>query len=560
MKNVISDTVVSGSGWSVTGSVIAVDQLRPCATDLTADAATYRANDPAPYQCRRFLQIPFAVPPMGALRFEAAVFAPLVGSYDARDGRVVPYQEGPNEEGTDGRPQDGLLVGNFNSEALGARESEDCLTMNVYSPLVPNANAPTMVFIRGGGGDLNSNLSPYLQADGLGSMGGVVFMPDYRNGALGALDENGHNISDLLVAWQWVLAHGAEFGANLSRIIISGSSFGAESAQYLCQRLTGTTGFAGGWIFSGGAARRIGVEGYLGYSSSTVFEGVKRSLMCEAPFTRDISGTFETAQAAIDANGFDWAVKYAFPADMINKAHTGANLWARSDAGVDPRPWEGIKAVTEPMIFQTVENEANLLGITQDTQTLGFSRFRQNNLANRFGQSRLQAAAFWPLKAVAELDRFLYCFGTFNYQAYRMSKNHAGASARVVWNYKSDGNGGDYAGHTSDASYFTGNSDWQAGLIGEEVQLYYKDLWMQEACMNALLNFAENLDPNVRHSGASRGLFAVEPALSIPLTTGEDWTVLGNTTGNANSSPATATQYQFFGTYPSVCYANTDPV
>lgn len=74
----------------------------------------------------RFLGIPYALPPVGALRFRPPEPAPPAASHDARQFGAVC----PQETGTDYRLN-------------RATESEDCLFLNVFTPSVKEVGEPS---------------------------------------------------------------------------------------------------------------------------------------------------------------------------------------------------------------------------------------------------------------------------------------------------------------------------------------------------------------------------------------------------------------------------------
>jgi para-nitrobenzyl esterase len=84
-----------------------------------------------------FRGIPFAKPPVGTLRFAAPEAPePWSGVRSARDfGPSAPQTEVPLAASF------GLQVG---------EQSEDCLTLNVFTPAADGARRPVMVWIHGG--------------------------------------------------------------------------------------------------------------------------------------------------------------------------------------------------------------------------------------------------------------------------------------------------------------------------------------------------------------------------------------------------------------------------
>ena len=174
------------------------------------------------YGGRAFLGIPFAAPPVGDLRWSPpSPPAPFSGTFQATSfGPACPQicDLPPNT-----CPLDGT--------------SEDCLTLEVYTPLVPSASPsgyPVMLFYYGGdfvqGG---AGVTLYSGLYMVNTSGIVLVVINYRLGALGFLHtaELGGNyaIMDQTYALQWTRDNIAAFGGDPSRVTIFGQSAGAMS-------------------------------------------------------------------------------------------------------------------------------------------------------------------------------------------------------------------------------------------------------------------------------------------------------------------------------------------
>lgn len=165
----------------------------------------------------RFLGIPYAVPPVGALRW------------------TPPQAYGTFPGGTLHANQ----FGNICPQASGATVvgNEDCLYLNVYAPASGGSNLPVMVWIHGGGlieGASNSYNPQWLVKQGV-----IVVSLNYRLGYLGffaqtSIDAEGHEagnygLMDQQLALQWVQTNIAAFGGNPSQVTIFGQSAGGQS-------------------------------------------------------------------------------------------------------------------------------------------------------------------------------------------------------------------------------------------------------------------------------------------------------------------------------------------
>jgi para-nitrobenzyl esterase len=168
----------------------------------------------------RYLGIPYAVPPVGPLRW-------------------MPPQPHGRWHGVLQATQ----FGNFCTQSgLG---SEDCLYLNVYTPSQKkNQNKhhglPVMVWIHGGG--LVSGGGGLYDPGRMVELGGVIVVTiNYRLGYLGffahpAIDAEGHlngnyGLMDQQLALKWVQNNIAAFGGDPKRVTIFGESAGGLSVQ-----------------------------------------------------------------------------------------------------------------------------------------------------------------------------------------------------------------------------------------------------------------------------------------------------------------------------------------
>ena len=123
--------------------------------------------------------------------------------------------------------------------------SEDCLYLNVWTTSAPDARAPVMVWIHGGG--LTSGHGGEVTYDGaaLAKRGVVLVTINYRLGPLGYLAhpllaaESEHHASgnygllDQVAALRWVQKNINRFGGDPDRVTIFGESAGSWSVHHL---------------------------------------------------------------------------------------------------------------------------------------------------------------------------------------------------------------------------------------------------------------------------------------------------------------------------------------
>lgn len=122
----------------------------------------------------------------------------------------------------------------------GQSESEDCLTLNIWTPAADGQLRPVLFYIHGGGFTSGSGAGPTTADSAFASEGGIVTVTvNYRLGVLGFLDvhallgedyrSSGNNgLMDLIEALRWVRSNISAFGGDPSRVTIMGQSAGAK--------------------------------------------------------------------------------------------------------------------------------------------------------------------------------------------------------------------------------------------------------------------------------------------------------------------------------------------
>ena len=169
----------------------------------------------------RFLGIPYAAAPVGPLRWRAPEPPePWAGTRDASAfGFSAPQAE-----------VSGLskLIG-----ISGGPTSEDCLFINVWTPVADHAKRPVLFWIHGGANTLGSGAQPRIKGEHLARRGDVVVVTfNYRLGALGFLHapelgaSGNEALLDQVAALRWVQQNIAAFGGDPDNVTAFGQSAG----------------------------------------------------------------------------------------------------------------------------------------------------------------------------------------------------------------------------------------------------------------------------------------------------------------------------------------------
>lgn len=179
-------------------------------------------------QVQSFRGIPYAEPPVGALRFELPQKArPWDGVRDATlSGPNAPHRLN-DFPGLDTVP----LVGS------GWTRGDDYLTLNIWRPADGGTGVPVMVFIHGGGFVIGSKDAPAQDGRAFARDGVICVAINYRLGIEGFLPVPGVptnlGLRDQICALEWVREHIADYGGDPSNVTVFGESAGAMSVANL---------------------------------------------------------------------------------------------------------------------------------------------------------------------------------------------------------------------------------------------------------------------------------------------------------------------------------------
>ena len=282
---------------AILAAVVAATATLPAAgpDPVRLDAGAISGTTGSSGEIRAFKGIPFAAPPVGALRWKAP--------------QPVAHWEGVRKAEEFGpRCMQG---GRGNQQPA---PSEDCLYLNVWTGAKSAAERrPVMIFTYGGSFTGGSGSEPRYDGEALAKKGVVAITYNYRLGPFGWLAhpeltrESGHSASgnqglaDAIAALQWVQKNVGAFGGDPRRVTIFGES-------------------AGGIIVAGLVASPQ-AKGLFqrAISESASWMGTK---MVPTPTLAQAEGEALKAAAAVGAHSL--ADLRALPADAIQKDFRGA--------------------------------------------------------------------------------------------------------------------------------------------------------------------------------------------------------------------------------------------
>lgn len=200
--------------------------------------------------------IPFAAPPVGALRWRPPQPAAAWNGVRQATGYGADCMQLP-----------------FASDAapLGTAPSEDCLYLNVWKPAKPaSAKLPVIVWIYGGGFVNGGSSPPTYAGAALAKQGVVLVSFNYRLGRFGFFAhpqltrESGdgamlgnYGLMDQLAALQWVKRNVAAFGGDASNVTIIGESAGGMAVNTLLTSPMAQGLFARAVVMSGGEGKTV---------------------------------------------------------------------------------------------------------------------------------------------------------------------------------------------------------------------------------------------------------------------------------------------------------------
>ena len=192
-----------------------------------------------------FRGIPFAVPPVGDLRWRAPQPAAIWESV---------------------RPATKFGPSPIQGARSGPGMSEDCLYLNVWTPAkAATDRIPVLVWIYGGGFAGGATSDPNYSGEKLARKGVVFVSIAYRVGQLGFLAHpelsaettnhvsGNYGLLDMIAGLQWVQKNIAAFGGDPNKVTIFGESAGGIAVSMLCASPQAKGLFHGAISQSGGS-------------------------------------------------------------------------------------------------------------------------------------------------------------------------------------------------------------------------------------------------------------------------------------------------------------------
>ncbi|KAG8420756.1 hypothetical protein J3458_002687 [Metarhizium acridum] len=198
-------------------------------------------------KARRYAAVPYALPPTGEHRWRkprplppSFTYSPASQPFNATEIRPPAAQEDRE-----------IATGQVNSANDGVKGTEDCLYVNIWTPVPADAAAatkwPVMVWLHGGwfqvGDACHDAGSDPTELISTGGLNAIVVAVSYRLNVFGFLssgaflEESGGEVAgnfglwDQRLALEWVHENIAAFGGDVNNVTIAGRSAGAYGVE-----------------------------------------------------------------------------------------------------------------------------------------------------------------------------------------------------------------------------------------------------------------------------------------------------------------------------------------
>jgi para-nitrobenzyl esterase len=285
---------------------------------------------------------------------------------------------------------------------LGVPPAEDCLYVNVWSPVERSGKLPVMVWIYGGG-FVNGGSSPAVYDGSQFAEDGVILVSfNYRLGRFGffahpALSEaegagplGNYAFMDQIAALEWVRKNIAAFGGDPGNVTIFGESAGGHSVLTLLTSPAAKGLFHKAIIESGGGRALLGPAKLVRESRPDSPSGEEAGIAFAKKMS--VEGTSRAALAALRA----------LPAEKIVDGLSMMTMRTPTYAG----PMIDGKIVAEPVdVALLAARQASVPVIVgANSSEFGFSMARtMDELMAQFGPDRAKAQAMYDPEKTNDL-------------------------------------------------------------------------------------------------------------------------------------------------------------
>jgi para-nitrobenzyl esterase len=432
-----------------------------------------------------FKGIPFAAPPVGALRWRAP--------------QPVKPWTGVKRASTFGPScmQDPTFARIFGAPS---EVSEDCLYLNVWTPAKTTADTlPVMVWIYGGGFVGGQTSAPTYDGTRLAEKGVVLVSVAYRLGVFGFLAhqdlsrESGkgsgnYGLQDQIAGLQWVKANIRKFGGDPGRVTIFGESAGGIAVSMLAASPAANSLFQRAISESGGnfGPPRFANEGGVNVPPLTVAEAAGRSFL-----------------AKLGAN--DIKAARALSAEKLQTAlgpGLQASFWPVFDGDVLPGDqyelYRAKRFHDTPVLIGTNSDEGALFARPGMTPALFESQVREG-----YGKHADAILAVYPHATDAEAakagkDLFRESAFAWPTWAWALLQTEQGKGKAYVYYFDHrTPQSPDGAGHGSELGYvFKNLGGFAIGSAGPAAAPRPEDIKVSDLISSYWVNFATSGDPN----------------------------------------------------------------